>query len=109
MKIREMVFATVMALLTVGLLTTAVTAAEDAGKKFTRGAINATTGWAELPYQVATQTSDNPYRGMTYGFMDGVSRGVQRTLYGTWDFLTFMVPPSDKPVMQPETVFGDTP
>lgn len=83
--------------------------AEDAGKKLSRGAINATTGWTELPLQMASQSSENLYSGLTYGFMDGLSMGLKRTLYGTWDFITFPVPPFDKPVMKPETVFGEAP
>ena len=108
MKIRAIGMATFVLFLTMGLFT-GVAGAEDMGKKLCRGTINTTTGWAELPYQVVHQSSDDPYKGMTYGFMDGLSKGLQRTMYGVWDSVTFMVPPYHEPAMEPETLFGDAP
>lgn len=97
-------------ILAVGLISTPEASAEDsAAQKFTRGAINTTTGWTELPLEVAHQTSEDPYRGLTYGFIDGISEGTQRTLYGAWDWATFVIPPYNKPKMEPETVFGEAP
>ncbi len=83
--------------------------AEDASQKFTRGALNTTTGWVEFPQQVIHQSSENIYQGATYGALDGLSLGLKRTLYGAWDWATFAIPPYDKPKMEPETVFGATP
>jgi len=79
--------------------------ATEVSDKFTRGALNTTTGWTELPLQIFQQSSEHPYLGTTYGFMEGLSRGLQRTLYGAWDSVTFLIPPYDKPVMEPATVF----
>ena len=93
-----------LTLTTTVVLTQVANADNDVGDKLGRGAANILTGWVEIPYQVVTQSSDDPYRGMTYGFIDGISRGVQRTLYGAWDFVTFPFPPYDKPVMDPETL-----
>lgn len=93
-----------LALTTMVVLTGTANADNDMGDKLGRGAANILTGWVELPYQVITQASDDPYRGVTYGFIDGLSRGAQRTLYGAWDFVTFPIPPYDKPVMDPETL-----
>jgi putative exosortase-associated protein (TIGR04073 family) len=96
--------------LALGLLVPPAAAAEEgAGQKFTRGALNTTTGWTDLPKEVVTQSAEDPYRGMTYGFLDGLASGTKRTLYGTWDFVTFPIPPYNKPVMEPETPFGDAP
>lgn len=83
----------------------AAAGAEEAGQKFVRGAVNTTTGWTELPLQISTQMSEDPYRGATYGFADGLSRGLKRTLWGAWDWVTFVIPPYDQPVMEPKTVF----
>jgi len=105
-KSKFVVLGAAAALLFIGIL--AVPAgADEPGDKFTRGAINTTTGWVELPYQVVTQSKEDPYRGMTYGFMDGLSNGLKRTLYGVWDGLTFLIPPHDQPKMQPETLFSE--
>ncbi len=95
-----------LALTTMVVLTGTAAADNDMGEKLERGAANILTGWVELPYQVITQASDDPYRGVTYGFFDGISRGVQRTLYGTWDVVSFPFPPYDKPVMDPETLLS---
>ena len=82
--------------------------AEDSSQKLGRGAVNATTGWMEVPNQMSAQMPDDSYKGMTFGFMDGLSRGIQRTLYGTWDLITFPFPPYDKPTMSPETLLKDS-
>ncbi len=96
-----------LALIATVVLTGTANADDQILGKFSRGAINTTTGWAELPYQMFTQSSDDLYRGMTYGFMDGLCRGVQRTMYGVWDFVTCVVPPYSKPLMEPETLLGE--
>ena len=103
-------FSLFVTILAVGLISTPMAGADDtASQKFTRGAINTTTGWTELPLQVANQTSEDPYRGLTYGLIDGISEGTKRTLWGAWDWVTFPIPPYDKPTMEPETVFGEAP
>lgn len=104
---KGILFVVAVTFLSVSVLTPALYA-EEPINKLSRGAINTTTGWTELPLQMANQSSENLYQGMTYGFMDGLSMGLKRTLYGAWDFVTFPVPPYDKPVMDPETVFKPT-
>ena len=116
MKTHGIVLGTLRILLTTGLVTGTAFAAShnmesnaDMGDKIKRGALNTTTGWTELPMQVVEESSSqNPYHGMTYGFINGLSTGLKRTLYGAWDFVTFPVPEYDKPVMEPETVFDKT-
>jgi len=90
-------------------LFTATADAEDASQKFARGAINTSTGWVDLPKEMANQVPEDPYRGLTYGFVDGISHGLQRTLYGAWDVATFAIPPYNRPKMEPETPFGNLP
>ena len=100
---RAMVLGTLLAFIAIGLYAGSASA-DDASGKLMRGALNTTTGWTELPFQVAAQTAQDPYKGMTYGFMDGLATGLKRTLYGAWDLVTFPMPPYDKPVMDPETL-----
>ena len=109
MKIKAIALGALLALVSFGI-SASIAAAAEPPHKLSRGAINMTTGWAELPMQMAHESSDsNIYQGMTYGFMDGLSTGLKRTMYGVWDFVTFPVPPHDHPVMEPETVFGEAP
>lgn len=79
----------------------------NAGTKLGRGFVNLTTGWLELPVRtVKGATGDSPVVGTFYGFGEGILRGIQRTGLGLWDGLTFPLEPYNKPVMEPETVFG---
>lgn len=104
---KEILFILVLTIAAFGIPGSAF-AEDGAAKKFTRGALNTTTGWADLPMTMASECSEDMYQGMTYGFVNGLSNGVKRTLYGAWDWVTFPIPPHDKPVMDPETVFGQT-
>lgn len=107
MKTQRFVYGLWVAVMVVGLLP-AVASADGAGAKLSRGAVNTLTGWAELPKQVIDRSSsDNPYLGMTYGLADGLSNGLHRTLYGAWDSITFLVPPHEKPALQPETLIAE--
>lgn len=106
MKTQRFVYGLLVAVMVVGLLPAVASA--DAGAKLSRGAVNTLTGWAELPKQVINRSSsDNPYLGITYGLADGLSNGLHRTLYGAWDSITFLVPPHEKPALQPETLIAE--
>lgn len=80
--------------------------ADNAVTKLTRGAVNTVTGIFEIPLQVM----DNDIKGnalvsATGGLASGVAGAFTRTLSGLWDVVTFALPPYDKPLVQPETLF----
>ena len=80
--------------------------ADNALTKLTRGVVNTATGVLEIPLQ----TMDNDIKGnalvsATGGFASGVASAVTRTVSGIWDIVTFVLPPYDKPLVKPETLF----
>ncbi len=67
--------------------------ATDSGAKFSRGLANATTGWGEIPKNIANESRDNnALTGATYGTAKGVAHSVGRTAVGLFDLSTFFVP-----------------
>lgn len=97
----------------VGLLTTLIMVtivsplfAENAGDKLTRGLVNFATGWIELPQKIhETSKEFNPIVGITYGSIKGLGYSVARMGTGAFDSVTFVVPPYDKPIMEPKYAF----
>ena len=83
--------------------------ASDAGTKLGRGALNAVTGWMEVPMQTVIGSKEDGVLGGVGGFFKGIGLGVARTLAGAFEIATFLVPVPDRfePVMQPPTVFGN--
>lgn len=81
---------------------------QNAATKFGRGVGNIVSGWIEVPKQIyLTSIHHDPFTGIVFGTVKGVFYGVLRTLGGGYDTATFLIPPYDKPVMEPEFVFED--
>lgn len=71
--------------------------------KLGRGTINTATCWAEVPARVFKVSNKyDPLTGLTLGTVEGVFSGIFRGLTGIFDAVTFLIPPYNKPVMQPE-------
>ncbi|MDI6605993.1 MAG: exosortase system-associated protein, TIGR04073 family, partial [Candidatus Omnitrophota bacterium] len=67
------------------------------------GLINATTFWAEVPKEVYDTTADsNILNGITFGFARGLIYGFGRGVAGVVDTTTFLLPPYDEPLVEPE-------
>ena len=86
--------------------------ASGAFSKLGRGAVNALTGWVEVPKRIL-ETSDQSgyFAGFTWGLLRGLGYGFVRTAAGGYEILTFPVaaPPDYEPVIQPEYVFSQPP
>ncbi len=79
---------------------------ENAGTKLARGGVNLLAGWLEFPKQIYLVSKDeNPYIGLTYGFVKGLYEGIARTGMGIFETVTCVIPPYDKIFIQPEFVF----
>lgn len=88
------------------LIIPSVLAAETPAHKFGRGLANAATGWVELPRQIYLVSSEtDPLTGLIYGTIKGVSYSVLRTGSGAYDVASFVIPPYDRPLLNPEFVF----
>lgn len=71
--------------------------------KLGRGAINIATCWEEIPADVFRVSKEkNDFAGYTLGLAEGATTAVIRALTGVFDVVTFILPPYDKPLMQPE-------
>lgn len=71
--------------------------------KGSAGFINATTSWSDVPYEVAkVSADDNILSGITFGFASGLAQGLTRGAAGVADMATFVVPPYNEPLMEPE-------
>ncbi|MDD4953429.1 MAG: exosortase system-associated protein, TIGR04073 family [Candidatus Omnitrophica bacterium] len=71
--------------------------------KLGRGTINTATCWAEVPARVfEVSNRHDPLTGFTLGTVEGVFTGIFRGLTGIFDAVTFIIPPYDEPIMQPE-------
>ena len=80
--------------------------AANALTKLSRGVVNTATGILEVPLQVMdNDIQGNALVGAAGGFASGVAGAVTRTLSGLWDVVTFALPPYDKAIVQPETLF----
>ena len=79
---------------------------EKAGAKLGNGIANAAGGFLEIPKTVIlTSRSEGPVYGMTIGLMAGVLHTVRRTLYGTLDLATFIIP--TQPLVEPDYIWND--
>jgi putative exosortase-associated protein (TIGR04073 family) len=79
---------------------------EKAGEKLGNGIANAVGGFLEIPKTVIITTrSEGPVYGMTIGLMAGILHTLGRTLYGTLDMATFMIP--TKPLVDPDYIWND--
>ena len=81
---------------------------EKAFGKLARGAVNALTGWVEIPKRAhETTQQEGAIAGFTWGLVRGFGYGFIRTAAGLYEFVTFPfpAPPGYAPVIQPEYVF----
>jgi putative exosortase-associated protein (TIGR04073 family) len=71
--------------------------------KLGRGLINTVTCLVEVPAE-AYKVSDekDPLVGCTLGVAEGFVTALLRGLTGLYDTVTFVIPPYNKPIMQPE-------
>ncbi|MDD2689194.1 MAG: exosortase system-associated protein, TIGR04073 family [Candidatus Omnitrophica bacterium] len=71
--------------------------------KLGRGLINTATCWAEVPASVARVSEQtDPFVGTTLGAVEGVFTGILRGITGLFEAVTFVIPPYNKPIMEPE-------
>ncbi len=71
--------------------------------KLGRGIINTATCWAEVPASIAKVSKQtDPFVGATLGTVEGVFTGILRGITGIFDAVTFVIPPYNKPMMEPE-------
>jgi putative exosortase-associated protein (TIGR04073 family) len=74
--------------------------------KLARGVMNTATFWAEIPASVCSVSKEkDPLSGFTLGAVQGTFNAVLRGITGMFDALTFVIPPYDKPLMEPEYSF----
>ncbi len=74
--------------------------------KLVRGFVNTTLCWAELFAQpIKVSKERNPGVGLTIGLVEGVFVSAVRCATGIFDVVTCLIPPYDRPLMQPEYAF----
>ncbi len=79
---------------------------QNAGTKLVRGFTNLVGCWLEVPKQIyLVSKEDNLYVGVTYGLVKGIGYGVYRGAAGIFETVTFVIPPYDKILIEPELVF----
>jgi len=80
--------------------------------KLGRGVANTATCWLEIPAEACRVTEEKgPLVGYTLGIVEGFFTTLLRGATGIFDAVTFLIPPYDKPFMQPEYAidsFGDS-
>ena len=78
----------------------------QAAAKFSRGIINLTTGWLEVPKNISNESrKSNAGVGLTYGTVKGGVHTVGRTTAGALDTATFFVP--SKSFVHSDRVWND--
>lgn len=71
--------------------------------KLGRGVINTVTCLAETPAGIYRVSKDKgEVVGVTLGFVEGLVTSFLRGASGIFDMVTFIIPPYDRPLMQPE-------
>lgn len=75
--------------------------------KLGRGLANIGTSIIEVPKQtyLMAKNHPDPVTGSVFGFVKGLAYGVVRFGAGLADSLVCIIPPYDKPLMEPEFVF----
>lgn len=102
---------TSMPVLLTGLFAFGVTAfagnyGSQAATKFSRGIINLTTGWLEVPKNINNESRKrNAGVGLTYGTVKGGIHTVGRTVAGALDTATFFIP--SKSFVHSDQVWND--
>ncbi len=80
----------------------------NAATKLGRGFANGTTCWIEVPKQAyLTGKHRDPLSGITYGVVKGACYTIIRAASGVYDVVTFLIPPYDAPIFEPEFVFEE--
>jgi len=78
----------------------------QAAAKFSRGIVNLTTGWLEVPKNISNESrQSNVGVGLTYGTVKGSLHTVGRTAAGAFDVATFFVP--SKSIVHSDQVWND--
>lgn len=80
--------------------------------KLGRGAGNVLTGWLEIPLAVQTRyVNQDPITTFVTGAVVGLAKGVTRTLVGTYEVATFLLPYPDDfaPILPPLEYFSQAP
>lgn len=72
--------------------------------KLTRGVFNVSTFFMEVPAATirVSEEQDNAFVGGTVGLAQGLFAGVLRLGTGVFDTVTCVIPPYNKPLMEPE-------
>lgn len=74
-------------------------------KKFCRGIVNGALGIVEVLRQmIETNKTEGDIAGFFWGLFKGMGYFLGRTLIGIYDTGTFLLPPYDKVVFEPEFV-----
>jgi putative exosortase-associated protein (TIGR04073 family) len=82
------------------------------GMQFTRGVVNAGTGWCEIPRQVViTARDEGGWLALPVGIPRGIIMTVARTFYGVVETAFFYIPfePDYQSAMEPAFVWQDRP
>lgn len=76
------------------------------GEKLGAGIANVATGVVEIPKTIYVSGKENGMvYGATAGFITGIMHTLGRTLAGTYDLVTFMIPTQS--LVHPEYVWND--
>lgn len=96
----------VIAALVLVLLVVTPCIAENCLDKLGQGLIDGATGWCEYPKQIVETTKEDGIAvGLTWGQIKGVAYGLERSGLGAYNTGFFLVPPYDRPVLDPKYVF----
>ncbi len=76
--------------------------AESPLSKAGDGTINAVSAWIDVPETITDESVKyDLFTGFTIGLGKGIATGVKREAAGIVDFATCVIPPYDKPLMEP--------
>jgi len=85
---------------------------EGMAAKGTRGLVNFTLGWIEVPKQIYLVGHHEGWLvGVIRGPIDGLGMFIARTVAGAYELLTFPIPlpPQYQPMVKPDYVWQDDP
>lgn len=78
--------------------------------KLGRGVTNTATGWLELPASIGNAKREGTVAlWLVTGAVEGLVKGMTRTLVGIWDMVTFPIPPYDSALLDPPTLITEKP
>ena len=80
---------------------------QDPLRKLSRGLVNVSWGWVEIPRQmIKSEKETNEVGGFFIGLFKGIVYTVGRSFIGAYEVATFLIP-SYRPVVEPEFIFFD--